>query len=529
MKFRSRIDYASIYNSDRNGINLGIDSAVFLKKELTPRVFNAPTIGTQGKSTSANTAITDISALTDTNLRVSVDGGAIVNVTLSNAGKTTGNLIAAELESKINTALIAAGQDGRVWVEFVVDHYIICSQKTGITSSVVVTNGLTLNIADDLDLGTANTGTETVGTNDEDFLLYTTGNATYKQDVESNAHRSGRSHTGIVKKKKMAEWSFATYINMFGSAGDSIDKAVRLLWEQLLGTEVVTGSSIQYKQGIPNTFASLVRCSTIFGEYFTGLYTRDMTLTQAGDAAGTEEWSGKGAKRTIAGLSQVNGAVVASADVILNSGEAKRYDVGAPVMLVDIDGRTVLYGQDGSLLISNIDLLTHKLTLNASVSIADNSFVVPWNPAAFSSTGRDAIFTDLVGSIKLNQTSSAICATNIQLAFVNDHTDFDNCFGSETNLGYAAANRMTITLTVTFDLSNENFAEVVQAANFAGFSPEIIIGDVSGRHLKITAPKWIPSVPSLEVPENGVTPVTLEGILYQSAAGANDAILVEFK
>jgi hypothetical protein len=47
--------------------------------------------------------------------------------------------------------------------------------------------------------------------------------------------------------------------------------------------------------------------------------------------------------------------------------------------------------------------------------------------------------------------------------------------------------------------------------------------------LKITAPKWIPSVPSIEVPENGVTPVTLEGNLYQSAAGANDAILVEFK
>jgi hypothetical protein len=122
-----------------------------------------------------------------------------------------------------------------------------------------------------------------------------------------------------------------------------------------------------------------------------------------------------------------------------------------------------------------------------------------------------------------------ICATNIGLNFVNDHVDRDNCFGAEYNEGFIPGNRLTATLSVTFDLnSEENLADVIQSEVFAGFSPELILGAVSGRHMKITAPKWIPAVPPIEVPESGTTPVTLEGILYQSVPGARDPIVVDF-
>lgn len=529
-KYRSKVNYADIYNSDRGGINLGIDSAVFLKLETTPRVFSAPSIGTQGKSESGATAVTDISALSDTNFRISVDGGAVISVTLTNAGKTSGALIAAELESKINTALIAAGQSGRVWVEYSGSKYYVYSQSVGTDSSVVITDGLTLNIADDLELGIANSGAEAVGTNDEDFLLYTTGGMNFSQGIESNAHRSGRFHTGVVKAKKMAEWNLSTYVNMNGLAGDSIDKAVKLLWKQLLGTEtVVASTAIKYTQGLPNSYMSMVRVSTIFGEYYRGGYVKDMTMTFAGDAPATCEWSGKASTRVIAGLSKVNGAVSANANVVVEAGQTNRYDLTAPVMVVSDDGLTVLHGADGSLTIASITALSNTLTLSSPVTVPDNGFIVPWNPAAFSSTGRDAIATDLAGSFRFTQAGIDTCITNAQLTFTNEHYDFDNCFGSDANLGYAAANRLTMALSITFDLSNENFSEVVQSQNFAGFNPQIILGEVTGRHVKITAPKWIPAVPSIEVPENGVTPVTLEGNLYQSSAGANDPILVEFK
>lgn len=531
MKHRSKTDYAAIYNGDRGGMNLGIDGAMFIRQETTPRVFAPPAIGVQGKSIGDAGASDDISAGTDVNLKVAVDGGAVVDVALVVAGLTTGALIAAHLESKINAALLAAGQDGRVWALFDSgdDHYEVYSQSTGLASSVAITDGTTNNVADDLKLGTANGGTETAGVDDEDFLLYTQGGPTFNQPIESNAHRSGRYHSGIIKAKKVVEWNATTYINMSGSAGASIDKAVRLLWKSLLGEEeVVASTAIRYRQRLPNLYFSLVRVSTIFAEYYTGCYVKDMTLTLPGDAAGTCEWSGKGATRTIAGVAKVNGAVSASANVVLETGETDRYDVDAPVMCVDVDGRTILYGADGSLKINSITALSHQLTLSAAVTLADNAFIVPWHPGAVQQTGRDAIFTDLEGSLKLKSSGSEICATNISLTFTNDHVDLENCFGSDHNEGFAAANRMSIVMSVTADLSNENFGDLVQSSKFAGFTPEVVLGASSGRRLKITASKWIPSVPPIEVPENGTTPVTLEGTLYESVPGAKDPILVEF-
>lgn len=531
-KYRSKTNYAQIYNGDRQGFNLGIDGAIFLKQEAVPRTFQAPSIGTQGQSEGDTAASDDISAhASPGTLNVSVRGAAAVTASVVTAGLNTGALIAAALETAINTALVAAGSDDRVWVDFDSgdDHYTVYDQGTGTASTVVITDGVTNDIAADLLLGTANGGTETAGTDDTDFLLYTTGGPTFNQPIESNAHRSGRFHSGIVKSKKVAEFGLSTYINMSGAAGESIDPAVRLLWKSLMGTEtVVAATAIRYTQGLPNFTMSMVRVSTIFAEYYTGAYVREMNLAFPGDGPATCEWSGKASTRLIAGIARVNGAVAASANVILENGQTDRYDVGAPVMVVGVDGQTILYGADGSLTISSITAVSHTLVLSGAVTTADESFIVPWSPGAVQQTGRDAIFTDLEGSFKLKASGSNICVTNISLAANNDHYDVDNCFGVDHNEGFAAASRMTYTLGVTFDLSNENFAEVVQSTKFEGLDPIIILGATSGRHLKISAPKWIPAVPTIEVPESGSTPVTLEGNLFQSTPGAQDPILIEF-
>lgn len=530
--YRSKTDYKQIFDGDKQGYNLGLDGAIFLKQETTPRVFQAPSIGTQGNSTSASSPSTDISASTDTNFRVAVDGHAVVAITLTNAGKTTGTLIAAEIETKINAALLAAGQDGRVWCEFAGGLYVIHSQSTGLSSSVVVTDGATLNIADQLKIGVPNGGVETAGLDDQDFLLYTTGGPTFNQPIESNSHRSGRFHSRIIKKKKVAEFAFQTYVNMSGNAGDSLDKAVKLLWKNLLGKEVVTAStSIAYTQDLPNFYFSMVRVSTIFAEYYIGGYVKENAVTFPGAGPATCDWKGKSSKRVIAGLAKVNGAVSASATVVVDTAQASRFDPLAPVMVVDPDGRTILAGADGSLTISSLVLNTDTLTLSTTVTVGDDGYIVPWHPGAIQQTGRDAIFTDLQGSFKLRSAGSSIDVTNIALTFNNDHNDLDGYFGRDANAGFVAGNRLSMTLSVTFDLtSSETMAELVQSSTFAGFDPQVILGTVgSGRYLQINAANWIPSVPNIEVPENGPTPVTLEGMLYQSTPGAKDPIVVSFK
>lgn len=530
-KYRSKIDFASIINGNKEGYNLGVDASLFIREQATKDAFSPPRIGTQGESLGGAAPLEDISALTDNQFNIAVDGLAPVLVTLANAGKTTGVLVAAELELKINTSLAAAGYDARVWVDFDTV-YKIYSQSTGLTSSIVITDAVSDNIADDLKLGVANTGTETAGVDDQDFLLYTTGGAKFEQPIESNPHRSQRFHVGVIKSKIIADFDIDTLINMDGSAGASLDTALRVLMKSGFGKETVTpGLSIKYEQDIPNIYFSLVKASTIFAEYYKAAYVKDFTLTQPGDAPGNYKFVGFAQRASRAGIGQADGAVSASAEVILNAAPYKhteRFTPDACVMVVAADGRTITAGFDGTLKILSVDDALNKLTLTAPVDVEDDGFIVFWHPGAVQQTGRDNVYTDLQGSFAFNDGEPTVCVTNLTLTANNDHVDKTNCFGSDSNQGFIPGNRMTMTLEVTLDLSNDFYGKLVRASEFNGFSPVLYIGDTTGRHLKISIAKWIPSLPPIELPENGTTPVTLTGNLYQSTPGSKDPIVIEY-
>jgi len=82
---------------------------------------------------------------------------------------------------------------------------------------------------------------------------------------------------------------------------------------------------------------------------------------------------------------------------------------------------------------------------------------------------------------------------------------------------------------VTLDLSGENLGDLVRSRNFGGLDGDLIIGNVSGRYLLVDFKKWIVSVPSIDLPENGTTPVSFTGTLYQSSPGSRDPITLSFK
>jgi hypothetical protein len=317
---------------------------------------------------------------------------------------------------------------------------------------------------------------------------------------------------------------------MSGNAGDSIDPAIRTMLELAFGTEEVqAGTAINYKQGLPSFSVSMARVSTIFGEYYTGGYTKELGFTFPGDGPATVKHSGKLCKGSIAGIAKVAAPVNASAQVGVTAGEENGYTGGSFVMAMDNDGRTILAGADGSLSVVSTDDVGHNVQVSSPVTIPTGGFLVPWYPGAMQQTARENVYTDLVGHVKLHQGGSQIDVTNVSFTFNNDTDDLDNIFGKDANAGRAYGKRATGTLSVTMNLSNENYREIVQARLFKGFTPEIVLGDVNGRHLKITASKWIPSIPALEVPESGLTPVTLEGVCYESAPGMRDPFVVSFR
>ncbi len=112
LKYRSLVDFAQIIGGNREGMNLGIDGAVYLRREPTERTFEPPRIGTQGKSEGAVSASTDISGGTDDSIDISVQGGTVVTATIASlVGLSTGLLIAAALETAINNALAAGANE----------------------------------------------------------------------------------------------------------------------------------------------------------------------------------------------------------------------------------------------------------------------------------------------------------------------------------------------------------------------------------------------------------------------------------
>lgn len=120
----------------------------------------------KGYSVSDRTPPIDITGTVPNQLKISIDGGNIVEVTLDNSVGESGLEIAIELETKINAALAADSQLVNVNVFYKGDrpndHYSIFSKRTGETSSVIITPG-TSDITSVIFFGVDNNGNEDIG------------------------------------------------------------------------------------------------------------------------------------------------------------------------------------------------------------------------------------------------------------------------------------------------------------------------------------------------------------------------------
>lgn len=527
--YRSAQNFATGYNSSKQGIAIGIENFIHLKKETTAGVFNPPSIGTQGSSTSAATPSTDISAETDTNFRVAVDGGAVLAITLVPAGKTTGALIAAHLEAQINAALVTAGQDGRVWVEFAGGLYVIRSQKTGPNSAVVITDGLTLNIADALKIGVPNLGVEAVGVGGGNFLFMTKAGLKVSQPFEMSEHKSGRQASNIIKKKIVAEGDLEMYFNMNTSGGTpDIDTPVEDLLENILGRKTVSGSAITFDAGDPPvTFLSVLQGNNTFARSFNGTYVKSLKMSLPGDGEAKMTMPAKARDGKYASLAQVVGAIVASPTFVTQTGEGARFEIDARVMLVMTDGRTVTHGADGSLTI--LTQTESGGTFSASVSVDTLSYIVPWTPHNFDQFGIDNPVTGLVGNISIDGGLTTIEEIrSCEISFDPKVEDQDNYYGADGNRGRVVGGRAEITVDLDVMLSVSQARAITDAKRFLAKNVIVKLGDPSGRHVKFDFPNVQFMVPDVELPDEGSVPLKLSGKCLQSESGALDAFTMTY-
>lgn len=525
MKLRARQDFAQTYAGNKHGFGISIENYVHIKEETIAGNFAAPSIGVQGSSVSDATPSEDISASLNRNGRIAVDGGSVIAFGLSSVtGLTTGAAIAAALETAINTALSTAGLDSRVWAEFDGGLYKFYSQKTGEVSAVAFSDGLTLDLMTELKLGTGNGGIETAGTGGGDYLWMTKASLKVSQDFENSEHKSGRQASSIIKKKKMAEGDIEMYFNAGDGGSPTMDLATQLLLQSAIGAKQISGGEIKFDGSQANSkYFTVIQGNNAFGRAFTGGYAKSFTISLPGDGEAKMTVPVKLRDGKYAGIGKIDGVVTADDTVEIEEGLGKGFEIGSRVMVVKADGRTVLFGYDGSITVLSRDDNANTVTLSADVDADDAGFLVPWLPHCFDQEGTDNPVTGLEGSVIFDDIETVEEINNVEFMYDPKVTDFDDWYGADSNRGFVVGDRADINCNVTMVLSASQIKKIVQAKEFVSFAVRVRLGPPSGRRFEFYAPRVIFAIPDVEIPDSGSIPMTLNGKCLQSSPGALDA------
>jgi len=533
-KFRCSLDWKIQYNSNKKGYASALELYPFLKQEASAGVYNAPQSGSQGNSISGSTAVTDLTTIVSDNaFNIAVDGKDPILITVDTSTANTGADTADELELAINAALETENVDCRVWVKFDVDHYEIYSQTTGSLSSIVITDALTNNIADDLEIGVLNGGTEQVGTDSEDWIYVKAANVNFSQEFEQSAHRSGRQASSIYRKKKMVEGSLETYCLLGANASSDIymPAGLKTILKSAFGNQSVdTASRAVFDMKQPHsTYFSMVTANNVYSQTTNGCYLKTWNLELPGDDAASISCDLKGRDSKVTIPSKVSAATTGSAVVTVSSNEGNNFEEGSRVMICSADGRTITEGYAGDLYVESLDLTLDTITLNRAVDTELAGFVVPYFPIfGYNIPADDAqISTDLQGTIEFD----GVVVDTITSASVSvdpQVTDLDGYYGADGNRGFVDSSRANITVSATMHLTGEQANLILKAKRFKEFSFNPVVGFNSGQKMKVKCPRVVFQVPAVEIPEDGPVEVTLEGQALQTRAGALDAIEIEF-
>ncbi len=381
--------------------------------------------------------------------------------------------------------------------------------------------------------GTFNPATPT------DFL-YTLGGGSisFAQPFESSPHRSGRHHTGIIKKKKECSWNFSTFFNIDTSLGSAssaeVDAPVRTLFKSLMGSENVSAGAVYTSSTAPDITFSLFEVGDKWSRQCRAAFVTGGNMQFPGDGEATVEWTGSAKDALLIGIGKSIVDNDGANTVTLQSGEGERFQVGGLVMLIEANGSTRSADTPASSARTITAIAGDVVTLSGAVlADADGSggsapiYLCYYEPA--TKTAINNPITGLTGSITIAGVTNP-CFRSASLNVQNDHELADYCYGSDSLAApfFTAGSRMTAELSVEMNLNDEIIALFNRVQGFEAQDIEVVLGDASGRHFKLELPKVFFPVPEFSVPETGSIPVEFTGIAYQTALDAADEVTASF-
>lgn len=365
-----------------------------------------------------------------------------------------------------------------------------------------------------------------------DFLFVLGGGAVnFAQPFEASPHRSMRHNLNVIKQKTTTEWSFSTLWNIKQSVayGLCIDASLRLLLKSLLGKETDTTSAFEYDSGNdPAVTFSVFENLDHMAKQASGCFVQSAEMTFPGDGMSQAAWTGAGKTVVHAGIGKSIIANIANT-ITLQTGESRRFDVGAKVMIVEADGVTRSADTIVARTVTAVDHLTDIVTLDGAVLADADGSVTPiylcyWEPTAL--TAIDEPQTGLVGSFSIVNLPTQSCIRALTLSINNNHELADYCYGTDGLSGalFTPGARLEVNATIELNLNAPLVEFMQRVREFEAQDLQLILGSAAARHLTVDLPKVKFNVPAISVPDQGSIPISFEGLCLASSESAADEV-----
>lgn len=367
------------------------------------------------------------------------------------------------------------------------------------------------------------------------FFTMSGGSINYSQPYENSPHRSGRHNNNIVKQKTSTEWSLSTLFNLATGGGyaSSIDTAVKALFKSLLGRESDNGSALVYDaKNDPAITFTLIENLDVMAKQAVGCFVESCEIQLPGDGMAQASWSGRGKTVLHAGIAKSETENAGNV-ITVGVGEARRFDVGALVMIVKADGLTRSTDTATSRKVVAVDLVADTVTLDgAALTDADGTttpvYLCYYEPSTVAAIDNPQ--TGLKGSLAIDTLPGISCMRSATISLTNNHEVVDYCYGTDGLSGalFVPGGRLDVKATIELNLNAQLVGFMKRIRSFEAHEIALVLGDEAAHHLKVEMPKVIFNVPSISVPETGSVPVSFEGTALQSEPEAADEIAVKF-
>lgn len=373
---------------------------------------------------------------------------------------------------------------------------------------------------------------------DSDFMFTLTGGSVNSvQPIISSPHRTGRHNTSVIAEKIETTWSLPSYFNIDTTLGtasnDEIDAAFRVLMKSAFGDEDTTGGSPVYTTKTdPNITFSIWETGDQWQKQSFGAFVESANAEFPGDGQAQIEFAGEAKNALLVGIAQSSVDNDGGNTLTLDAADSDRIPAGAKIMIIENDGTTRSADTPNGSAREVSSKAGNVLTVDGAPLADANGSVTPILVCYYEPEAPTAINnpqTGLTGSVTIAGLAND-CVRSASFNLTNNHEVANFCYGEEGLGGplFIPGGRADLEVSLELNLNHETVEFINRLKSFPGENITLILGDSSGRHMQIAAPKVIFPVPEISIPDTGSIPVTFTALANQTAIDQADEVTISF-